>query len=171
MRMTMMMEDPTSSSDASCFDDTLPFFFTEHATGCDAVESEVRALAHGHMLPLTTVEKVRTMFEAVDTDKSGYIEFSEFQGIIENAYRRTVKVPGSVLELSKRRLEALWKEIDVNGSNAVSFEEFLLWYVHTVEAEESVLGIHEGSSFLRALFAVSGIRRRLDEPTDEDEIT
>ena len=45
------------------------------------------------------VENVRTMFDAVDTDKSGYVEFSEFREMVERAFHRVVLVRPDILRV------------------------------------------------------------------------
>merc|ERR1719150_1220553 len=97
-------------------------------------------------------EEVETMFNAVDTDKSGFIDYSEFvvaamnenqlttneklqaafkmfdkdgSGIISPEEIKEVLSFGGTNALSKEAIEAIVKQVDENGDGEISFEEFV----------------------------------------------
>ena len=97
-------------------------------------------------------EEVETMFNAVDTDKSGFIDYSEFvvaamnenqlttneklqaafkmfdkdgSGIISPEEIKEVLSFGGTNALSKEAIDAIVKQVDENGDGEISFEEFV----------------------------------------------
>jgi len=97
-------------------------------------------------------EEVEKMFEAVDTDKSGFIDYSEFvvaamnenqlttneklqaafkmfdkdgSGIISPEEIKEVLSFGGTNQLSKGAIDAIVKQVDENGDGEISFEEFV----------------------------------------------
>ena len=97
-------------------------------------------------------EEVETMFNAVDTDRSGFIDYSEFvvaamnenqlttneklqaafkmfdkdgSGIISPEEIKDVLSFGGTNALSKEAIEAIVKQVDENGDGEISFEEFV----------------------------------------------
>jgi len=97
-------------------------------------------------------EEVEKMFEAVDTDKSGFIDYSEFvvaamnenqlttneklqaafkmfdkdgSGIISPEEIKEVLSFGGTNTLSKGAIDAIVKQVDENGDGEISFEEFV----------------------------------------------
>jgi calcium-dependent protein kinase len=97
-------------------------------------------------------EEVETMFNAVDTDKSGFIDYSEFvvaamkedqlttneklqaafkmfdkdgSGIISPEEIKDVLSFGNANALSKEAIEAIVKQVDENGDGEISFDEFV----------------------------------------------
>merc|ERR1719263_765669 len=64
------------------------------------------------------------MFELFDEDGSGEIEFGEFEKLLY----KLMKAPKDA-ELPASRLQHFWKQIDIDGSGSVCFEEFLQWYI------------------------------------------
>ena len=97
-------------------------------------------------------EEVETMFNAVDTDRSGFIDYSEFvvaamnenqlttneklqaafkmfdkdgSGIISPEEIKEVLSFGGTNALSKEAIEAIVKQVDENGDGEISFEEFV----------------------------------------------
>ncbi|CAE7895704.1 petA [Symbiodinium microadriaticum] len=84
---------------------------------------EVRELARKYNMPVIEVEQYKKKFDFFDEDRSGYIEYSEF----ENLLNQLVKVPASC-EFPPGRVKQFWAEADRDRSSAISFEEFLLFY-------------------------------------------
>ena len=97
-------------------------------------------------------EEVEAMFNAVDTDKSGFIDYSEFvvaamneatltsnekmqaafkmfdkdgSGIISADEIREVLQFGGTNALSKEAVDAIIKQVDENGDGEISYEEFV----------------------------------------------
>ena len=97
-------------------------------------------------------EEVETMFNAVDTDRSGFIDYSEFvvaamnenqlttneklqaafkmfdkdgSGIISPEEIKEVLSFGGTNALSKEAIDAIVKQVDENGDGEISFEEFV----------------------------------------------
>ena len=92
------------------------------------------------------------MFDSVDTDKSGFIDYSEFvvaamneselttneklqaafkmfdkdgSGIISPDEIKEVLSFGGTNQLSKQAIETIVKQVDDNGDGEISFEEFV----------------------------------------------
>lgn len=97
-------------------------------------------------------EEVQAMFDSVDTDKSGFIDYSEFvvaamnqdqltsseklqaafkmfdkdgSGIISGDEIREVLAFGGSNQLSKDAVDAIIKQVDENGDGEISYEEFV----------------------------------------------
>jgi len=85
----------------------------------------IRQLARDYGFWLPDVEKVKEVFDGFDTDGSGEIEEDEFKAIL---YRlMNVK---SESDVSDKKLERYWRELDSNGTGGVGFDEFLTWYAN-----------------------------------------
>jgi len=83
-----------------------------------------RDLTRKYGLSIAEVDTVHSMFEFFDEDGSGEIEFDEFEKLLY----KLMKVPKHA-ELPASRLQHFWKQIDIDGSGSVCFEEFLQWYI------------------------------------------
>merc|ERR1712032_1616804 len=97
-------------------------------------------------------EEVENMFNSVDTDKSGFIDYSEFvvaamnesqlttneklqaafkmfdkdgSGIISGDEIKEVLAFGGTNQLSKEAIDAIIKQVDENGDGEISYEEFV----------------------------------------------
>lgn len=86
-------------------------------------QQKVRGLARKWEIPLDVVEHIHKEFCRYDTDSSGSIEYEEFKKLLYTL----LKIPTG-LDLPNSRVVAFWKEIDIDGSGYVDFEEFLSWY-------------------------------------------
>jgi len=82
-----------------------------------------REFAKKYNLSILDVDSVHSKFQLFDEDGSGEIEFPEFEKLLY----KLMKVPCGQ-ELPASRLKHFWKEIDIDGSGSVCFDEFLQWY-------------------------------------------
>eukprot|EP00747_Dinoflagellata_sp_TGD_P099403 gnl/TRDRNA2_/TRDRNA2_167729_c3_seq1.p1 gnl/TRDRNA2_/TRDRNA2_167729_c3~~gnl/TRDRNA2_/TRDRNA2_167729_c3_seq1.p1 ORF type:complete len:782 (-),score=109.05 gnl/TRDRNA2_/TRDRNA2_167729_c3_seq1:183-2528(-) len=97
--------------------------YSEEILVPDAKERHLRSLARQHDLCLPDVERVKSVFDRFDNDKSGQIDEEEFRNVL--LVLMHVKNPADV---SDKKLKRYWREVDTDRSNEISFEEFLLWY-------------------------------------------
>eukprot|EP00435_Cladocopium_sp_Y103_P005075 s853_g1.t1 len=88
-----------------------------------SAQLEVRQLARKYDLPVIEVEQYKKKFDLFDEDHSGMIEYEEFQKLLSVL----IKVPPN-LELPVARMNQFWAEADRDRSQAISFEEFLLFF-------------------------------------------
>ena len=114
---------------------------------------EVKTGYLDHYGKMMSDEEVENMFKAVDTDNSGFIDYSEFvvaamnenqlttneklaaafkmfdkdgSGIISADEIKEVLSFGGTNEMSKATLEHIVKQVDENGDGEISFEEFVI---------------------------------------------
>merc|ERR1719222_1076238 len=105
-----------------------------------------------HYGKVMSEEEVDAMFDSVDTDKSGFIDYSEFvvaamnesqlttneklkaafqmfdkdgSGIISPDEIKEVLSFGGTNQLSKSTIDAIVKQVDENGDGEISYEEFV----------------------------------------------
>merc|ERR1712083_1135459 len=105
-----------------------------------------------HYGKIMSDEEVEQMFNAVDTDKSGFIDYSEFvvaamnesqlttndklqaafkmfdkdgSGVISPDEIKEVLSFGGTNALNQKQIEAIVKQVDENGDGEISFEEFV----------------------------------------------
>lgn len=83
----------------------------------------VKQVAQKHNMSEVDVDKIKKKFDFYDTDKSGEIEFDEFEKMMGSLLG--LKDPG---DLPAERMNRFWREIDVDGSGSVDFGEFVEWY-------------------------------------------
>jgi len=86
-------------------------------------QRQTRDLARKLKISILDAENYKKVFDTVDKDCSGFIEYGEF---IEVVYKLT-KVPEGV-DLPATRLQQLWRQADVDGSGQIDFEEFVIFY-------------------------------------------
>merc|ERR1712113_712647 len=67
-------------------------------------------------------QKVELFFREADLDKSGYLNWEEFHRHMQNEH---VKAYFEALELDVQQAHVLFEILDSDGSDEVSFEEFL----------------------------------------------
>eukprot|EP00930_Biecheleria_cincta_P022356 TRINITY_DN16326_c0_g1_i1.p1 TRINITY_DN16326_c0_g1~~TRINITY_DN16326_c0_g1_i1.p1 ORF type:complete len:378 (+),score=72.15 TRINITY_DN16326_c0_g1_i1:47-1180(+) len=83
----------------------------------------VKEIAQKHNISEVDLDKIKKKFDFFDTDKSGEIEFEEFEQMM-----------GSLLGLKQasdvptERINRFWREIDIDGNGSVDFGEFVEWY-------------------------------------------
>merc|ERR1719399_1642945 len=86
-------------------------------------ESMFRALAKKYDVDVNEVENIHKIFRRYDEDDSGEIEYPEFCEMMQ-AFLHAPHMDDVPDKLMRR----FWQAIDVDGSNCIEFEEFLLWY-------------------------------------------
>jgi len=89
----------------------------------DPNERHLRRVARDNNLLLPDVENVKGVFDSFDEDKSDHIDEAEFEKVIY--VLMNARNPS---DISPNMLKRFWREVDNDGSGAISFEEFLLWY-------------------------------------------
>lgn len=87
-------------------------------------ERAFRELARKHQWPLNEVDDTKAMFDRFNKDQSGSVGESEFCDIL--CHVMNVKDKSDVPAMT---LQRYFREVDVDGSGDVTFEEFLLWYL------------------------------------------
>merc|ERR1712129_113405 len=87
-------------------------------------ERLLRRLAKEHGVSSEFVSQIKIMFDSYDKDRSGEVEIDEFKQILYTA----MKVPKHVA-LPMSRVRYFLSQIKMNGSGAVTFEEFLCWWI------------------------------------------
>jgi calcium-dependent protein kinase len=125
--------------------------FDKNGDGKLSIE-EVKEGYLEHYGRIMSDEEVVTMFNAVDTDRSGFIDYSEFvvaamqqrqltsqdklqaafrmfdkdgSGIISADEIREVLQFGGSTTMSTEAIDAIIKQVDANGDGEISFEEFV----------------------------------------------
>jgi len=83
-----------------------------------------RNFAKKYKLSVVDADAVRAKFLSFDEDGSGTIEFPEFQKLLS----KLMKIPRGQ-ELPANKIKHFWREIDIDGSGDVCFDEFLQWYI------------------------------------------
>lgn len=86
-------------------------------------EVEVRKIARQVAMPILDVEKIKMLFDRLDSDGSGHIEENEFRHMIY-----TLWCVEDVSDVPIKTLQRLWRQIDKDGSGSIDFAEFLVWY-------------------------------------------
>lgn len=81
-------------------------------------------LAEKHQVTNATIDKIKTKFDLYDLDRSGKIDFSEFQAM----FCVILKVR-DVDDLNPERMKRFWSQIDHNLDGGIDFEEFVNWYL------------------------------------------
>jgi len=108
---------------------TIKTAYTEEVLVPNPHERNLRRIARANNLCLPDVERIKKTFDEFDEDKSDSIDDHEFKSVLLALLK--VKNPG---DISTKKLQRWWREIDVDGSGTVSFEEFLLWYIKYFES-------------------------------------
>ncbi|CAE7707786.1 CPK19, partial [Symbiodinium pilosum] len=81
-------------------------------------------LAKKHHCSCIELDKVKLKFDHFDTDKSGLIEFNEFENMMYTLLHCSNKS-----DLPQNRIERFWHEVDLDGNGSVDFTEFTEWYL------------------------------------------
>lgn len=100
------------------------FMYSEELMVPSAEERAHRGLARKLGIDLPELEKIRRAFYHFDKDGSGELDRQEFTQAVLLLFN--IENPADV---STQRLLRYWREVDSDFSGAVSFKEFLVWYV------------------------------------------
>lgn len=84
----------------------------------------VESIAQRHNLRVSEVDRIYSHFQKYDLDKSGQIEFMEFEAMIKSLIGVS-----QTTDLPKERLQRFWYEMDTDGNGIVDFNEFTQWYI------------------------------------------
>lgn len=87
-------------------------------------EELIRTIAEKFHLRVVEVGVIHKLFEKYDTNKSGEIEYDEFEAMMRNLIGVS-----DATDLPKDRMSRFWNEIDIDQSGAVDFDEFTTWYL------------------------------------------
>lgn len=77
----------------------------------------------GRVNPKALIEYYKTMFDSIDTDKSGYIDRQELALLAEAIGR----------DMSETDLNAAMRDMDQDGSGEIEFDEFFSWFSDAME--------------------------------------
>jgi len=86
-------------------------------------EKLVYGLAQKHDIPPPVIDKLKKKFDELDLDKSGVIEYSEFQKMFCSILKAT-----SVDELNPERIRRFWSQVKKQAEGGIDFSEFVEWY-------------------------------------------
>ena len=80
-------------------------------------------LARKHRCSCIDLDKVKQKYDSFDLDKSGMIEYAEFEAMMYKLLRCS-----SRSDLPTNRMLRFWQEVDKDGNGSVDFSEFADWY-------------------------------------------
>ncbi|CAE7242982.1 unnamed protein product, partial [Symbiodinium pilosum] len=80
-------------------------------------------LAKKHHCSFIELDKVKLKYDSFDLDKSGLIEYKEFEAMMFKLLNCSSKS-----DLPTNRMLRFWQEVDKDGSGSVDFCEFTDWY-------------------------------------------
>mmetsp|Transcript_52585 Transcript_52585/g.117892 ORF Transcript_52585/g.117892 Transcript_52585/m.117892 type:complete len:336 (-) Transcript_52585:12-1019(-) len=81
-------------------------------------------LSKKHQCSCLDLDKVKMQFDSYDLDKSGVIEYGEFELMM----RQLLHV-SRTSDLPQQRILRFWHELDKDGNGSVDFSEFTEWYL------------------------------------------
>jgi len=79
-----------------------------------------------------TIDKIKSKFDQYDSDKSGEIDYAEFEAMFCSILK--IKDP---MELNPDRIKRFWGQVDVNNDGGVDFEEFVDWYLRYFNEDDN----------------------------------
>eukprot|EP00438_Fugacium_kawagutii_P002814 Skav214100 [mRNA] locus=scaffold1185:192958:203195:- [translate_table: standard] len=80
---------------------------------------DVSQLFGRHQVSCIDMDKVKAKFDHFDVDKSGVIDFQEFEAMMHELLHCHSKT-----DLPRNRLNRFWHEADLDGNGVIDFEEF-----------------------------------------------
>ncbi|CAE7675430.1 unnamed protein product [Symbiodinium sp. KB8] len=115
---------------------------SDHTTSLRLVET----VANRCGIRVSEVDRIYSHFQKFDLDKSGEIEFVEFEAMIKSLIGVS-----QTTDLPKERLQRFWKEMDTDGNGIVDFGEFAQWYIKYFPT--STMVEESGGGVLEAFYA------------------
>lgn len=97
-------------------------------------------LAKQYGVDILKIDKIKSLFDRIDIDKSGLIDFSEFEALMMQMMKADAD------SFSRDRLKNFWKELDAKGNGAVDFPDFCSWHLKYFNAGDNTEGGHWSSS-------------------------
>lgn len=91
--------------------------------GCEGGSRLTLDLAKKHHCSCMDLDRVKMKFDQFDTDKSGAIEYPEFERMIFSLLHCSKN------DLPECRMQRFWHELDQDGNGVVDFQEFTEWYL------------------------------------------
>jgi len=92
--------------------------------------SAAYGLAEKFQVSNFTIDKIKVKFDLYDLDRSGKIDFFEFQAMFCVILK--VKDP---IDLNPERIKRFWGQIDKNADGGIDFAEFVEWYLKNFSAD------------------------------------
>jgi len=132
----------------------------------DPEQTEVYELAKEFKISSVEVEKVKRLFDDLDTDNSGEIDEGEFKVLMEKMLGAR-----SSHDISDRRLRDFWRMLDADGEGHATFREFLTFYCRFFQSKTG----QPGAARIALLDCVGTVEKwsdkRLQEFIDRDRKT
>lgn len=111
-------------ADGVGFREFLKWFAQTNFQDADQEAAHVEEQARKHQMTHDGIRQVKVMFDSIDVDKSGDIQLPEFRLLLA----RILHIPRGI-DMPECHINHLWQELDTNGDNKVTLEEFLPWWV------------------------------------------
>eukprot|EP00440_Ansanella_granifera_P029683 gb/GFBE01032242.1/.p1 GENE.gb/GFBE01032242.1/~~gb/GFBE01032242.1/.p1 ORF type:complete len:311 (+),score=58.87 gb/GFBE01032242.1/:1-933(+) len=93
-------------------------------------EKMIYELATKHKVSPAQLDKIKMEFNRADCDKSGLIEYEEFEQLTLDLWKAHKE------DVPRSRLEKSWRETDIDRNGTVDFSEFVAWYLKYHQLEE-----------------------------------
>ncbi|CAK9066060.1 unnamed protein product [Durusdinium trenchii] len=97
--------------------------FMEEMSATDSLERQQRNLARELGLDLPKLEYLRELFNDCDDDRSGFIEWPEFDQLV-----RSLLDAKEATDVSEALLRRYWSEASNTSSEQIGFPDFVRWY-------------------------------------------
>lgn len=112
------------------------FFSMSFSESCNLTEEqrEVRSMARKHDMAICTVDYYKKCFDQHDHDGSGFIDFNEFQALLN----KMIRIPTGY-SLPEKRVEQLFREVDEDSNGSINFWEFVHFYRKYFEQQDGSL--------------------------------
>eukprot|EP00931_Biecheleriopsis_adriatica_P088523 TRINITY_DN62825_c0_g1_i1.p1 TRINITY_DN62825_c0_g1~~TRINITY_DN62825_c0_g1_i1.p1 ORF type:complete len:321 (+),score=74.50 TRINITY_DN62825_c0_g1_i1:98-1060(+) len=88
-----------------------------------ASEALCYELAKKHGVNPVRIDSIKMLFDKLDLDKSGAMEYDEFHSMMMQLMKATEN------DISHERLRRFWQQVDLSGDGTVDFAEFTEWYL------------------------------------------
>jgi len=106
-------------------------WYRDHIFNIEATKSQAEQgdgltleLAKKHNCSCIELDKVKLQFDHFDLDKSGVIDFHEFEHMMYELLHCSSKS-----DLPRNRLLRFWHEADLDQNGVIDFQEFTEWYM------------------------------------------